>query len=141
MSTNQINQKVNTKRERRWEQAVRLAKEGKTYWQIAKEMGISQQGVWLHLVSHGYKLSELKPKTATAPKKRQKLYKWESAPVFNGQKISGYVWAISSESALRKLKTLKESPIRGIPNADPTVTLTAPPSGIYHAIGYNPKKK
>ena len=65
MSTNQINQKVNTKRERRWEQAVRLAREGKTYWQIAREMGISQKGVWLHLVSHGYSLSQLKPKKPT----------------------------------------------------------------------------
>jgi DNA-binding NarL/FixJ family response regulator len=68
MSTKQNNQKVNTKqekpkREKRWEQAVRLAKEGKTYWQIAKEMGISQKSVWLHLVSHGYSLSQLKPKT------------------------------------------------------------------------------
>ena len=56
-------QMVISKPEKRWEQAVRLAKEGKTYWQIAKEMGISQQGVWLHLTSHGYSLSQLKPKT------------------------------------------------------------------------------
>ena len=65
MSTKQNKQIVNSKREKRWEQAVRLAKEGKTYWQIAKEMGISQQGVWLHLVSHGYSLSQLKPKKPT----------------------------------------------------------------------------
>jgi transposase-like protein len=53
---------MSIKPEKRWEQAVRLAKEGKTYWQIAKEMDISEKGVWLHLVSHGYSLSQLKPK-------------------------------------------------------------------------------
>ncbi len=72
MSTKQNNQKVNTKREKRWEQAVRLAKEGKSYSQIAKEMDISKKGVWLHLVSHGYSLSQLKPKTIIAPKNQQK---------------------------------------------------------------------
>jgi transposase-like protein len=56
---------MSIKPEKRWEQAVRLAREGKTYWQIAKEMGISQQSVWLHLVSHGYSLSQLKPKKPT----------------------------------------------------------------------------
>jgi len=132
---------MSIKPEKRWEQAVRLAKEGKTYSQIAQEMEISKKGVWLHLVSHGYTLSELKPKTIVAPKNRQKLYKWESAPVFNGQKMSGYVWASSKESALRKVKNNRESPCSGLSNADPTVTLANPPSGIYHAIGYIPKKK
>ncbi len=74
------------------------------------------------------------------PKNKQKLYRWESAPVFNGQKLSGYVWASSSESALRKVKTLKESPCSGLSNANPTVKLTTPPNGIYYAIGYNQKK-
>jgi hypothetical protein len=66
----------------------------------------------------------------------KKLFKWESKPVFNGQKLSGYVWAATEKSALRKVKTLKASPCSGISNADPTVQLTTPPNGIYYAIGY-----
>lgn len=63
--------KLISKPEKRWEQAVRLAKEGKSYSQIAKEMDISEKSVWMHLTSHGYSLSQLKPKTTIAPKNQQ----------------------------------------------------------------------
>jgi hypothetical protein len=86
------------------------------------------------VITHQFRLKRRKNTT-------QKLYKWESKPVFNGQKLSGYVWAASAESALRKVKTYKTSPCNGVTNADPTVSITIPPTGIYYAIGYNQKKK
>lgn len=70
----------------------------------------------------------------------QKLYKWTSNPIFNGQSLSGYVWASSEKSAIRKVKNLKESPCSGLSNANITVEKTLPPNGIYYAIGYSPKK-
>jgi DNA-binding NarL/FixJ family response regulator len=45
MSKKQNKQIVNAKPEKRWEQVVRLAKEGKTYSQIAQEMEISKKKV------------------------------------------------------------------------------------------------
>ena len=41
---------------------------------IAKEMDISKKGVWLHLVSHGYSLSQLKPNRANRMARKQRMW-------------------------------------------------------------------